>query len=157
MTAITIDRTGEITPQTTLANRFILTGVERLTLVFPAIWVAEILQFDRSQILDLPFYNSLIVGIVNHGGRVTPLIAAARLLDLASFSLRERLLVVRLNQAAGNLANIGIVVDRAIGSSNRQELPPSLFEPAANHPEMVLIDPALISADLWQPLRWGQL
>jgi chemotaxis signal transduction protein len=155
MTAITTDRASDVTPQTTLADRFILTGVERLTLVFPAVWVTEILRIERSQILDLPFYNPLLVGIVNHGGLVTPLIAAARLLDLSSLTLPERLLVVRLGRSAGNLANVGIIVDRAIGSSNRNELPPSLFEPGSNDTQMRLISPEAISPDLWQPQRWG--
>jgi chemotaxis signal transduction protein len=155
MTAITTDRASTVTSQTALTDRFILTGVERLTLVFPAVWVAEILRIERSQILDLPFYNPLLVGIVNHGGVVTPLITAARLLDLASSTLPERLLVVRLDRTAGNLANIGIIVDRAIGSSTRTELPPSLFEPGSDDPQMRLISAAAISPDLWQPQRWS--
>lgn len=154
MTAIITDRASEVTTQTALTDRFILTGVERLTLVFPAVWVIEILRIERSQILDLPFYNPLLVGIVNHGGVVTPLIAAARLLDLASSTLPERLLVVRLDRSAGNLANVGIIVDRAIGSSNRNELPPSLFESGSNDTQMRLISPEAISPDLWQPQRW---
>ncbi len=154
MTAITTDRTSEVTPQTALADRFILTEVERLTLVFPAVWVAEILRLDRAQILDLPFYNPLLVGIVNHNGQITPLIAAARLLDLATASLRERLLVVRLNHTAGTLANVGIIVDRAIGSSTRAQLPSNLFTAAPSPTEMRLIDPELVPSDLWQPQRW---
>jgi chemotaxis signal transduction protein len=154
MTAITTDRTSEVTPQTALADRFILTEVERLTLVFPAVWVAEILRLDRSQILDLPFYNPLLVGIVNHNGQITPLIAAARLLDLATANLRERLLVVRLNRTAGKLANVGVIVDRAIGSSTRDRLPADLFAAAPSHAEMRLIDPELVPSDLWQPQRW---
>jgi chemotaxis signal transduction protein len=154
MTAITTDRTSEVTPQIALADRFILTGVEGSTLVFPAVWVAEIWQIDRSQILDLPFYDLLLVGIVHHGGLVTPLIAAARLLDLATASLRERLVVVRLNRTAGKLANVGIIVDRAIGSSTRDRLPADLFTAAPSHAEMRLIDPELVPSDLWQPQRW---
>jgi chemotaxis signal transduction protein len=154
MTAITTDRASDVTPQTTLADRFILTGVAHLTLVFPAVWVAEILRIERSQILDLPFYNPLLVGIVNHGGLVTPLIAATRLLDVDSSTLPERLLVVRLDRTAGNLANVGIIVDRAIGSSNRDELPPSLFESGSDDTQMRLISPETIPPDLWQPRRW---
>jgi chemotaxis signal transduction protein len=156
MTAITTDRASAVTPQIALADRFILTGVERLTLVFPAVWVAEILRIERSQILDLPFYNPLLVGIVNHSGLVTPLIAASRLLDSTSSTLPERLLVVRLDRTAANFANVGIIVDRAIGSSNRNELPPSLFDPASNDTQMRLISAAAIPPDLWQPHRWGK-
>jgi hypothetical protein len=66
------DLTSQVATQTVLADRFILTQVERFTLVFPAVWVAEILRLDRSQILDLPFYDPLMVGIINHNGRITP-------------------------------------------------------------------------------------
>jgi chemotaxis signal transduction protein len=142
--------------QTVLADRFISTQVERFTLVFPAVWVAEIVRLDRSQILDLPFYDPLLLGIVNHNAQITPLIAAARLLEtIEPFSLKEKLMVVRLNQLAGSLANIGVVVDRSIGSYTRQELPPELFEPNEIDSNIVLMRPELIPANLWQPQRWG--
>jgi chemotaxis signal transduction protein len=142
--------------QTVLADRFISTQVERFTLVFPAVWVAEIVRLDRSQILDLPFYDPLLLGIVNHNAQITPLIAAARLLEtIEPFSLKEKLLVVRLNQSAGSLANIGVVVDKLIGRYIRQELPPELFESAQITSEIVLMRPELIPSNLWQPQRWG--
>jgi CheW-like domain len=148
--------TQPIPTQTLLADRYILTQVDRLTLVFPAVWVAEIVRLDRSQILDLPFYDPLLLGIVNHNAQITPLIAAARLLEtIEPFSLKEKLMVVRLNQLAGSLANIGVVVDRSIGSYTRQELPPELFEPNQIDPNMLLMRPELMPANLWQPQRWG--
>ena len=165
MTAITAnDLTPQLATQTVLAtgeagalrNRFILTQVERYTLVFPAVWVAEILRIDRTQILDLPFYDPLMVGLIDHNGQVTPLISAARLLKVANFSLAERLQVVRLNQTAGSLANIGIIVDRAITSSTREKLPADLFTTTpTSTSNMVLLHPELIPADIWQPQRWG--
>jgi chemotaxis signal transduction protein len=156
MTSTISPPTQPIPAQTLLADRYILTQVERLTVVFPAVWVAEIIRLDRSHILDLPFYDPLLVGIINHDARITPLIAATRLLETgAAFSLKERLMVVRLNAAAGQLANIGIVVDRAIGGSTRQELPPELFEPSQITTETVLMCPELIPSNLWQPQRWG--
>jgi hypothetical protein len=51
-----------------LEQRFILTQVEQLTLVLPATWVTEIIRIDRSQILDLPFYDPLLVGIADRHG-----------------------------------------------------------------------------------------
>jgi chemotaxis signal transduction protein len=156
MTSTLSPPTQPITAQTLLADRYILTQVERFTLVFPAVWVAEIIRLDRSQILDLPFYDPRLVGIVNHNARITPLIAAAKLLETVEvFSLKERLMVVRLNETAGKLANIGVVVDRAIGGSTRQELPPELFEPSQSTTETVLMCPELIPSNLWQPQRWG--
>jgi chemotaxis protein histidine kinase CheA len=144
-------QTPPVAPQTLLADRFISTEVDRFTLVFPAICVAEILRIDRSQILDLPFYNPLMAGIVHHNGQIIPLIAAARLLKVEKFALRERLVVVRLNENAGTLANIGVVVDRAIGSNSRTDLPPELFTAAATDAQMLMMRPDLIPPDLWQP------
>lgn len=148
--------TPPIAKQTLLSDRFILTQVERFTLVFPAVWVAEIVQLDRSQILDLPFYDPLLIGIVNQNAQITPLLAAARLLEtVETFSLKERLMAIRLNEAAGQLANIGVVIDRAIGNITRQELPPELFETTKTATEIVLMRSELIPANLWQPQRWG--
>ncbi len=154
-------QTLPIAPQTglaagvaqTLRDRFISTIVAGSTLVFPAVWVAEILRIDRSQILDLPFYDPLLAGIVHHNGQIIPLVAAARLLKAERLGLGERLVVVKLNQSAGKLANIGIVVDRAIGSSTRQELPPELFATAITDSQMLMMHPDLIPEDLWQPRR----
>jgi chemotaxis signal transduction protein len=151
---ITQDLTPSVTPQTSLTNRFILTQVDRQTLVFPATWVTEILRIDRSQILDLPFYDSLLVGIANYNGQMTPLIAAARLLELENFVVPERLMVVRLNEAAGQLENVGIIVDRAIGSSSRAELAPELFT-SNRSGEKVLMRSSLVPTSLWQPQYWS--
>ncbi len=140
--------------QTALADRFILTQVERQTLVFPATWVAEILRIERSQILDLPFYDSLLLGIANYNGQITPLIVGARLLQIEDFLLPERLVVVRLNDAANRLGNVGIIVDRAIGSSTRDRLPRELFI-TNNTDDMVMMRSLLVPIRLWQPQYWS--
>ncbi|WP_309743417.1 MULTISPECIES: chemotaxis protein CheW [unclassified Chamaesiphon] len=134
-------------------DRFILTQVAALTLVFPATWVAEIWRVDRWQILDLPFYDPLLVGIANYNGLVTPLIAAARLLALP-FTVPERSIAVRLNEAAGRLENVSIIVDRAIGTSGRSELPPGLFT-ADRDGSLVMMQSQLVPTDLWQPQYWS--
>jgi chemotaxis signal transduction protein len=140
--------------QISLANRFILTQVEGYTLVFPATWVTEIMRIDRSQILNLPFYESLLVGIVSYNSQTIPLIAGARLLELEHFAVSERSIVVRLNRAAGQLENVGIVVDRAMGSSNRAELPIELFT-ANRAREMVMMRSSLVPTSLWKPQYWA--
>jgi chemotaxis signal transduction protein len=150
----TTDLIPPIVEQTSLADRFILTQVDRQTLVFPATWVTEILRIERSQILDLPFYDPLLVGVANYNGQMTPLIAAARLLELENFVLPERLMVVRLTEAAGQLARVGIIVDRAIGSRNRAELAPELFTDKRAG-EMVLMKSQLVPNSLWQPQYWS--
>jgi chemotaxis signal transduction protein len=154
MTATVADLTPSSTAQTSLANRSILTQVEQQTLVFPATWVSEILRVDRSQILDLPFYDSLLVGVANYNGQMTPLIAAARLLAVEQFSVPERVMVVRLSEAAGQLANVGIIVDRAIGSSMREQLPSDLFTTNRSG-AMVMMHSQLVPASLWQPQYWA--
>ncbi len=139
--------------QTSLTDRFILTQVERQTLVFPATWVAEIMRIEKSQILDLPFYDPLLLGIANYNGQITPLIVGARLLQL-EHSLSERLIVVRLNETANRLGNVGIIVDRAIGSITSDDLPPELF--TANSAEaMVMMRSQLVPTSLWQPQYWS--
>ena len=138
-----------------LEQRFILTQVERLTLVLPAIWVTEIIRIDRSQILDLPFYDPLLVGIADRKGRIVPLIATDRLLDVATGSLAERVVVVLLEDRGDRtLGNVGLIVDRAIGSSTRQELPPELFT-ADRAGSMVMIGSTLVPTNLWQPKSWS--
>lgn len=138
-----------------LEQRFILTQVERLTLVLPAIWVTEIIRIDRSQILDLPFYDPLLVGIADRKGRIVPLIATDRLLDVATGSLAERVVVVLLEDRGDRtLGNVGLIVDRAIGSSTRQELPPELFT-AERAGSMVMIGSKLVPTNLWQPKSWS--
>jgi chemotaxis signal transduction protein len=139
--------------QISLADRFILTQVERQTLVFPATWVAEILRIDRSQILDLPFYDDLLLGVANYNGQIVPLIIGARLLRL-EHSLPERLVVVRLNETADRLGNVGIIVDRAIGSSTRDELPSELFI-TNNADDMVMMRSLLVPVRLWEPKYWS--
>ena len=147
----------DLDPKLTLPiDRFILTQVigvqaeiEHLfTLIFPATWVAEILRIDRSQILKLPFYDPSLVGIIDRGGQIMPLIAAAYCLK-SQPSLPEKLVVVRLNEASDKLSNVGFIVDRLIGATTRQELPPDLFN-ADRHGEMVMMKSTLVSPDIWR-------
>jgi chemotaxis signal transduction protein len=142
---------------TPIDERFILAQVDRVTLVFPASWVVEILRLNRAHILDLPFYDPMLLGVIHHNGNVLPLVSAYRLFDLSQLALREILTVVRLDRAAGNLANVGLVVDRAIGSKNRRDLPASLFDAGATtssasiQGKMVLCQAELFPSHLWHP------
>jgi chemotaxis signal transduction protein len=154
MTTTVNDLIPVSTEQASLADRFILTQIEQQTLVFPATWVAEIMRIEKSQILDLPFYDSLLLGIANYNGQITPLIIGARLLQIEDFLLPERLVVVRLNDAANRLGNVGIIVDRAIGSSTRDQLPRELFI-TNNTDDMVMMRSLLVPIRLWQPQYWS--
>ncbi len=150
---------------TALSDRYILTQVGQCTLVFPAAWIAEIVRIERSQVLELPFYNPLLTGIVHQNGNIVPLVSAQRLLQLPPTALQETFMIVRLSGATGslangNLANVGLIIDRAIGSSTRSELPPALFEsPSPSFPvtaKMILINLEWLTPELWQPQRWMQ-
>lgn len=139
-----------------LRERFILVQVQSFSLVIPAAWVAEIFRIERPQILSLPFYSPVLVGITHHGGRVLPLLSAHHLLKTDPPSLRETVMVVKLNDAAETLAHVGLVVDRTLGSQTRAELPPAIFADASNamSEPIVLLPTTGVPSDLWQPLCW---
>jgi chemotaxis signal transduction protein len=143
-------------PTAALSDRFLLAQVQSFTLVIPALWVVEIFRVERSQILALPFYSPLLIGITHHGGRVLPLLSSSSLLNAPSTSLRENTMVVKLGDAAGSLAQVGIVIDRPLGSQSRTEIPSAVFADAPQSPNdsIVLLRPERVSADLWQPLCW---
>jgi hypothetical protein len=157
MNVIDADKIDLSTGHSQPIDRFILTqvigikaGVEQyFTLVFPAVWVSEILRIDRSQILELPFYDRTLIGIIDRGGEITPLIAAAHCFE-AQPSLGEKLMVVRLNEANEQLINVGLIVDRLIGTTTRQELPPDLFT-ADRSGEMIMMRATLVAPDIWRP------
>jgi chemotaxis signal transduction protein len=157
MNAIDADKIELSTGQSLQIDRFILTqvigiqaGIERqFTLVFPATWVAEVLRVDRPQILQLPFYDRSLIGIIDRGGQITPLIAAANCLEAHS-SLGEKLMVVRLNEANERLGNVGLIVDRLVGTTTRAELPSDLFTTHRSG-EMVMMSMELVPTNIWQP------
>jgi hypothetical protein len=144
------------TPQAPLRDRFLLAQVQAFTLVIPALWVVEIFRAERSQILALPFYSPLLLGITHHGGRVLPLLSTHSLLNVPSPALRENTMVVKLGDQAGALAQVGLVIDRPLGSQTRAELPSAVFSETSQRSDssLVLLRPELVSSDLWQPLCW---
>lgn len=147
---------AEAASRSTLSDRFILTQVQSVTLIIPAVWIADIFRVERSQILSLPFYSALLIGITHQGGRVLPLVSAHSLLQTESVSLRENNMVVKLSDAAGALAQVGLVVDRTLGSQTRAELPDAVFSklPQSPNEAMVLLRPEMVGPELWQPLCW---
>ncbi len=148
MTATAINRIESNAEQSLLIDRFILTQVASKILVFPATWVAEVLRIDRSFVLNLPFYNRLLVGIVDRNGQALPLINTASLLKLDQPNSSERLVVVRLDRAEEGLINVGLIVDRLIGNTTRSELPTNLFA-THNSGEMILIQSHMFTSNLW--------
>jgi chemotaxis signal transduction protein len=134
-------------------SRYILTKVREFTLVFPAGWVKEILRVDRSLILDLPFYNSYGGGLIHHRGQVLPLVHTHLLLECQTEDMREDdslSTIVSLNGSAGNLAGLGAIIDRALGSQSHAELNPQLFIDGT-HEHTILARPQLLATKEWQP------
>jgi chemotaxis signal transduction protein len=150
MTAIAINKIESSIEQSLLIDRFILAQVANTTLVFPATWVAEILRVDRSHVLTLPFYNRFLLGVIDLNGQTIPLLNTADLLKLTQVNLPERIVVIRLNRVEEGLSNVGLIIDRSIGTATRQELPPDLFT-THRAGELVMMRSTLIPIDSWQP------
>lgn len=136
-------------------ERYILTQVGSWVLVFPTRWVAEIFRVQRSRILDLPFYQSLMIGVTHHNSQILPLVSAHQVLQTEEIILRETSTIIHLNRQADSLENVGIVVDKALGSKSLEQLPPSLLTTTALHPQetdsMVLFQSDWLPSELWHP------
>ncbi len=130
-----------------LRDRYLLTQVADLTLVFAAATVAEIIRVEKSKILTLPFYSVQVAGVVNHNGQLIPLISAHSLLQQVPTRNQEIWTVIRLQSDDGN---IGIVVDRAIGSTTKKQLPPPLFTDRKVD-SLVLMTSQLLPTKIWHP------
>lgn len=138
-----------------IKERYILTQVGAWVLVFPARWVAEIFRVQRSRILDLPFYQSPLVGVTHHNSQIIPLTSAHQVLKTQENTLRETVTVLQLSHEAGRLANMGIIVDKVLGSTSKEQLPPAVLTTQALHPpdtdSQVLFQPDWFPSDLWHP------
>lgn len=148
MTAIAINRIESNSEQSLLVDRFILTQVANKIVVFPATWVGEVLRIDRAFVLNLPFYNQLVAGIVDRNGQTIPLVNTASLLKLEQLNLPERFVVVKLDRAEDGLTNVGLIVDRLVGNITRAELSSELFT-THNSGGMILIQSHIFPTNLW--------
>lgn len=151
--------TVEIARQTEqLQTRFILAQLEHITLVFPSTTVAEIFIVERSQILALPFYNPVLLGIIHHSGQIIPLISLRQAMGFPVGLGVEVLTVIRLGDAAKDLADIGLVVDKTLGMRSSDQLPPDLFSTdipdLTSSSKMQLFSASILASHLWQPHRW---
>ena len=142
-------------PQT----RYILARLEDITLVFPSTLVAQILILERSQILALPFYNLAMLGIIHHRGQIMPLISLRQIMGFPLGLKVESFTAIRLGDAAGDLADVGLVVDLTLGMRTSDQLPPDLLSAdqlpnLTSEPKMRLFQPEILASHLWQPRRW---
>jgi chemotaxis signal transduction protein len=133
-----------------LKSRYLLTHIDDQTFAFPAQWVAEVILVERSQILSLPFYNPLLLGVVHHQGMIVPLIAAHLLLSKKSDQeirptlFNETLSVVRLGQQAEHLAGVGLVVEQVV----EQAVDDFTTESSTRYNIFQLSD---VPSQIWQP------
>lgn len=138
------------------AARLILTRTADLTLAFPTAWVSEIFQADRKQVLPMPFYSALVLGVLHHNSHVVPLVLGNRLLgNLAP--LKETLTVIQLGRAAGELAGVGIVVEQLLGSNQSHEINAVHSTDGiatVTKDQTIVFNADLIPETLWQPQRW---
>jgi chemotaxis signal transduction protein len=130
-----------------LRDRYLLTQVADLTLVFAAASVTEIIRIEKSKILTLPCYSFQVAGVVNHNGQLIPLVSAHSLLQQIPTRNQEIWTVIRLQADDGN---IGIIIDRAIGNTTKKQLPTPLFTDRRVD-SLVLMTPQLIPSKIWQP------
>lgn len=143
-------------------QRFILAQVDKLTVVFPSAIIAEILIIERSQILALPFYEQAVLGCVHNAGQIVPLISMHPIVRTKAGLTKETLTIVRLANIA-EVAGIGLVVDKILGSKSLEQLPPDVFtnelslDSANADIKMWLFRPEVLSSHFWQPQRYFKL
>ena len=122
-------------------ERYLVALVEDKKVAFSARWVYEILVFQRSQILKLPFYDQCLLGVIHHQNQIVPLVSGRTIfLEKTQKITQATFTAVRLNQLGQNLAGVGVIVDRMIENLSAKELTQErLFE---------LTD---IPQQIWQP------
>ncbi|MDJ0703231.1 MAG: chemotaxis protein CheW [Leptolyngbyaceae cyanobacterium MO_188.B28] len=136
-----------------LHNRFILTTVGDQQLAFPSPWVAEIMLVERSRILSLPFYGPMFLGVVHHQSDIVPLISSQVVLPEKSNQpvhhslMKETLNIIRLGSTVGELAGVGVVVERVSGSVSEAQI-------ATSEPSIHRFKLQDMSDQVWRPKRW---
>ncbi|MBF2000326.1 MAG: chemotaxis protein CheW [Synechococcales cyanobacterium C42_A2020_086] len=131
-------------------ERYLLSWIGQQRLVIPSQWVSEIIVVERTRILPLPFYDSMLLGVVHHEGQIVPLITLWTQPQFAQAQrLRETLSAVRLGAAVGELAGVGLVVDQINGTLTHAQLT-QLQETSASMP-VQLFQPEAISPRIWHP------
>ncbi len=134
-------------------RRYILTQVGHQQIAFPSQWVTEIMLIERSQILNLPFYNSMLLGVVHHQGNIIPLVTLQLVSPVSQRArIQETLTAIRLSQSIRELSGMGLIVDRVIGSISQEQLSANEQNPTeASNPPIELFQPERIEQSIWQP------
>jgi chemotaxis protein histidine kinase CheA len=131
---------------TALSDRYLLTAVGKYTLVFPAIWVSEILRIDRHKILQMPHYSPAILGIAHSQNSFLTLLAGWQFLPVNQPSRADQFTVVRLGGTMPEWQNVGVTVDRVLGGTVKESFPP-----IEQRDFFVVATAQLLPTDLWRP------
>lgn len=135
-------------------SRYLLTQAGSQKIGFPSQWVTEIILIERSQILNLPFYDTRLLGVVHHQGNIIPLVTLQSTNRVSQRPrIQETLTAIHLTQSVGTLSGVGLIVDRVIGSISHEQL--SANEQTAtdaSEPPMEVFQPEIIPPSIWQPL-----
>lgn len=132
-------------------ERYLLSWIGQQRLVIPSQWVSEIIVVERTCILPLPFYDSMLLGVVHHEGQIVPLITLwnSPIQFAQAQRFRETLSAIRLGAAVGELAGVGLVVDQISGTLTHEQLM-QLQQSSASMP-VQLFQPEAISPRIWHP------
>lgn len=141
-------------------ERYILAQLGSDVLACAASFVAEIMVIDRVTIQPLPFYSSVVLGVIHHQGQLVPLISLADVLGITITAIRDRLTAIRLGPAAGERAGTAAVVDRVLGSVLGNQL--RIVEPGQQPQGQMrgsgeatwILQMDVIPASIWQPQSW---
>ncbi len=141
-------------------ERYILAQLGSDVLACGASFVTEIMVIDRITIQPLPFYSSVVLGLIHHQGQLVPLISLADILGITLTTMRDRLTAIRLGPAAGERAGIAAVVDQVLGSVMGEQL--RIVEPGQQSQGHLrgsgeatwILQVDVIPASIWQPQSW---
>lgn len=104
-------------------DRYLIALVKEQKIAFSATLVREILLLGRSQVLQLPFYDRSLIGVVHHQNQIIPLVSGRSIfLEETNKFSQTTFTTVRLNELGQQLTGVGVVVDRMVESISRSEL-----------------------------------
>lgn len=139
---------NQFAESTSVGGQYILTQVGMGQVAFPADFVAGILRVERSQILMLPFYPDVVLGIVHHQGQLVTLATLQHLLEGTPAQSREVFNAVQLSEATRS-PGLGLIIDKLLGNCTEDQV--------SNDSRVSLFQPEILDTALWEPRRWAAL
>jgi chemotaxis signal transduction protein len=137
-------------------SRYVLAGLGNLSLVFPDVYVAEIMIVDRSELLPIPFFNPSVLGLVQQQGVIVPLVSLKRALLGTKILVPEKITVVRLSDEFEEISGAGLVVDRVISSISSLQYGQLMSGESPALAEYMRLESLLpyLGELVWKPQRW---